>query len=78
MLGADPKRPVIEIGQQKYSKEFNMNSKKFLLVIPVVSALVLAAAVGVMAFSSSRAATGEFAVLNQEEDNDQPGPSGTH
>lgn len=51
-----------------------MNSKKFLLVIPVVSALVLAAAVGVMAFSSSRAATGEFAVLNQEEDNDQPGP----
>lgn len=51
-----------------------MNSKKFLLVIPLVSAMVLAIAIGVMAFSSSRAAAGDFAVLNQEEDNEQPGP----
>lgn len=51
-----------------------MNNKKLLLVIPVVSAMVLAAAIGVMAFSSSKAAIGEFSVLNQDEDTDQPGP----
>ena len=51
-----------------------MNSKKLLLVIPVVSAMALALAVGVMAFSSSQAAIGEFAVLDQEDDTGQPGP----
>jgi hypothetical protein len=56
------------------SKEFNMNSKKLLLVIPVVSALVLALAVGVMAFSSSQAAYGDFALLTQDDEMEQPGP----
>lgn len=40
-----------------------MDSKRLILVIPVVSALVLAAAVGVMAFSSSSAANVDLAVF---------------
>jgi hypothetical protein len=43
-----------------------MDSKKLLFVIPVVSALVLAIAVGVMAFSSSSAANAEPAFFSQE------------
>jgi hypothetical protein len=45
-----------------------MDSKKLLYVIPVVSALVLALAVGVVAFSSSSAANGSPAVLLQEDE----------
>lgn len=44
-----------------------MNSKKLNLVIPIVSALVLAAAIGVMAFSSSRAANSDVTVMSQED-----------
>jgi hypothetical protein len=45
-----------------------MDSKKLLFVIPVVSALVLAVAVGVVAFSSSRAAIGGAAVYFQKDE----------
>ena len=45
-----------------------MDSKKLILVIPIVSALVLAAAIGVMAFSSSSAANGDLPVLTQEDE----------
>lgn len=51
-----------------------MDNKKLLLAIPVVSALVLAVAIGVMAFSSSNAAIGAPAVLAQEEEPGEPLP----
>jgi len=51
-----------------------MDSKKILFVIPVVSALVLAVAVGMVAFSSSRAANGSAAVLFQEDGQAEPLP----
>ena len=51
-----------------------MDSKKLLFVIPVVSALVLAVAVGVVAFSSSSAAIGDPAVLFQEDEQLEPLP----
>ena len=51
-----------------------MDSKKLIFVIPVVSALVLAVAFGVMAYSSSRAANGIQTVLGQEEDTTEPVP----
>jgi hypothetical protein len=43
-----------------------MDSKKLLFAIPVVSALILALAVGVMVFSSSSAANGDTTFLSQE------------
>ena len=52
----------------------NMDSKKILFVIPVVSALVLAVAVGMVAFSSSRAANASPAVLFQEDGQAEPLP----
>jgi len=45
-----------------------MDSKKLIVVIPIVSALVLAAAIGVMAFSSSSAANGDLPMLTQEDE----------
>jgi hypothetical protein len=45
-----------------------MDSKKLIVVIPIVSALVLAVAIGVMAFSSSSAANGDLPVLTQEDE----------
>ena len=51
-----------------------MDSKKLLFVIPVVSALVLALAVGVVAFSSSSAANSDPAVFLQEDETDKPLP----
>ena len=51
-----------------------MDSKKLLFVIPVVSALVLAVAAGVVAFSSSSAAIGDPAVLFQEDEQLEPLP----
>jgi len=45
-----------------------MDSKKLIVVIPVVSALVLAVAIGVMAFSSSSAANSDLTVLTQEDE----------
>jgi hypothetical protein len=51
-----------------------MDSRKLLFAIPVVSALILALAVGVMAFSSSSAAIGETAFLGQEGEQFDPPP----
>lgn len=51
-----------------------MNSKRLLLVIPVVSAMVLTAAIGVMAFSSSRAANADPVFLSQEGEQTGPEP----
>ena len=51
-----------------------MESKKIWFVIPAVSALVLALAIGVMAFSSSSAASSHQAVLLQEDDTEEPLP----
>lgn len=51
-----------------------MENKKLYLAIPVFSALVLAFAVGVLAFSSSSAAKGDFTVLSQEEETADPVP----
>ena len=51
-----------------------MDSKKLLFAIPVVSALILALAVGVMAFSSSNAANGDTAFLGQEGEQFDPPP----
>jgi len=51
-----------------------MDSKKLLLAIPVVSALVLAAAIGVMAFSSSSAASEVPAFLAHEGESAEAPP----
>jgi hypothetical protein len=51
-----------------------MDSKKFLLVIPLVSAFVLAAAIGLVAFSSSLATDETPIALAEGEDNGGPLP----
>ena len=51
-----------------------MDSKKLLYVIPVVSALVLAVAVGVVAFSSSSAASSNLGILTEGDDLDELPP----
>jgi len=51
-----------------------MDSKKFLLVIPLVSAFIFAAAIGLVAFSSSLAADETPTVLAEGEDNGEPLP----
>lgn len=51
-----------------------MDSKKFLLVIPLVSAFILAAAIGLVAFSSSLAADETPTVLAVGEENGGPLP----
>lgn len=51
-----------------------MESKKYWFVIPIVSALVLAVAIGVVAFSSSRAASGARAVFQVEDTTEEPLP----
>jgi hypothetical protein len=51
-----------------------MESKKHWFVIPIVSALVLAVAIGVVAFSSSRAASGARGVLQVEDATEEPLP----
>jgi hypothetical protein len=56
------------------AKEQIMDSKKLLFVIPVVSALVLAVALGVMAYSSSSAAYGVQTQLVQDDDTNEPIP----
>jgi hypothetical protein len=52
-----------------------MENKKIWLAIPLVSALVLAVAVGVMAFSSSNAATNGQTILAQDLDTEGFQPS---
>ena len=49
-----------------------MENKKYWFVIPIFSALVLAVAIGVVAFSSSRAADGARAILQVEEATEEP------
>lgn len=51
-----------------------MDRKKMMFAIPVVSALVLAVAFGVMAYSSSSAAHGVQSLLSQDEDTGEPVP----
>ena len=51
-----------------------MENKRLLLAIPVVSALVLAVAIGVMAFSSGSAAIGDPAVFAHVDEPGEPLP----
>jgi hypothetical protein len=51
-----------------------MKIRKSLIVIPIVSALVLAIAIGVMAFSPSSASSPVLNIQAQEEDTDNPFP----
>jgi hypothetical protein len=51
-----------------------MENRKMWFTIPLISALVLAIAIGVMAFSTSSAASTGLTILAQEDDTEEPLP----